>query len=70
MIHVAKQLKARSRIGRPSTPSSEIVDLLNRNGVPASQICAIKNVAEDPSIEIARRMIIVTAHPIIGSLKL
>lgn len=50
--------------------SSEIVVLLNRNGVPASQIYTIRDVIEDPHIAIARRMIIETAHPIIGSVKL
>jgi len=50
--------------------SSEIVDLLNRSGVPASQIYTIRDVIEDPHIAIARRMIIEMAHPIIGSVKL
>ncbi len=49
---------------------SEIVELLNRHGVPAAPIYTVKDIVEDEHIAVAREMIVALNQPGLGMVKL
>jgi formyl-CoA transferase len=48
----------------------EIVKLLNHHGVPAAPIYTVKDIAEDPHIAMARKMVVDFTQPGLGDVKL